>query len=99
MDKSIKQVSDDVPNGASDTPAAALPKKRNFLRKMWVLALCLSVAGWLTTALLMDRTSWIGADGVLHEPLFGLIPISFFFLFVAIVLGILDATLRLRKRL
>ena len=87
----------DAKNGASDACSTASSGKRKFLRLAWVLALCMSIAGWATLVLFLDKTSWIDADGFLHEPLFGLIPISYFFLFVAIVLAVLDIALKLRK--
>lgn len=99
MNKNDRPISarTDTINGTSDTSHAALSGKRKILRLTWVLALCLSIAGGVTVSLFLDKTTWIDADGVLHEPLLGLIPISFFFLFVAIVLAVFDMALKLRK--
>ena len=98
MENSSKNIPANAPVEAGGTRSATSPRKRNFLRPAWILASCLSIVGWLTLALFSDKTSWIDADGVLHEPLFGLIPISFFFLLVAVVLAVLDTVSRLRKR-
>jgi hypothetical protein len=62
------------------------------------MALCLFIAGGSVT-LFLNKTSWIDSDGFLHEPLFGLIPISYFFLLMAIVLALLDMAHMLKKRL
>lgn len=98
LENSNKKISTNAPNEASGTRSAASPGEKAFLRPAWILALCLSIASWTTLALFSDKASWIDTDGTLYEPLFGLIPISFFFLFVAIVLALLDVASRLRKR-
>jgi hypothetical protein len=99
MNKGNQQISGrtDAQNGASDTGSTASSGKRKFLRLAWALALCMSIAGWATVVLFLDKTTWIDTDGFLHEPLFGLIPINYFFLFVAIVLALLDMALTLRN--
>ena len=85
--------------GRTDAKQGASGKhsQRNFLRLAWVLALCMSIAGWVTVVLFLEKTSWIDIDGFLHEPLFWLIPTSYLFLFVAIVLAISDMALKLKK--
>lgn len=100
MNKSNQQipVCVDTTNGVSDTRNSALSGKRKFLRLTWVVALCLSIAGLITLSLFSDKTTWIDSNGFLHEPLFGLIPISFFLFFVAIVLAVLDVALKFWKR-
>ena len=61
------------------------------------LALSLSAAGWVATALFSEATSSLDAKGFLHEPLFWLIPVSYIFLFVAVVLAVLDVVRTLGK--
>lgn len=97
MNKNNQQISGRTndPNGAFDTRTLG---KRNFLRPAWILSLGLSVAGWAVLALFFNKTSSIDRDGFLHEPLFGLIPISYFFLFLGVVLALLDVARKLRKR-
>ncbi|ASX26725.1 DUF3955 domain-containing protein [Candidatus Williamhamiltonella defendens] len=72
-------------------------KNRKFLRLMWFLMLSFSILGWFVYALFSDKTSWVDTDGFLHEPLFGLIPISYFFALVAIMLALFDLALKFRK--
>ena len=100
MNKRKQQIaqSGDVPKTQGFQPRTALPSKRLFLRLAWIFSLCLVAVGWTVLSLFSDRTTWIGSDGFLHEPLFGLIPISYFFLLVAIVLAVFDLVLKLRKR-
>ncbi len=100
MNRGIQQIAvgSDATTRASDQRGTARLGKRNFLRLAWILALCLSMAGWMTSALFLDKTTWIDPEGFLHEPLFGLIPMSYFFLFVAIVLAAFDVARKLRKR-
>lgn len=100
MNKSKHQLSAriDATNGGSDIRNTALFGKRKLLRLAWVLALCLSIAGWITLVLFSDKTTWIDSTGFLHEPLFGLIPLSYFFLLVGLVLAVCDMALKFRKR-
>lgn len=100
MNKSKHQqsVRTDATNGESDKRNTSSFGKRKLLRLAWVLALFLSIAGWITLALFSDKTTWIDSDGFLHEPLFGLIPLSYFFLLVGLVLAVFDMALKLRKR-
>ncbi|ASV34042.1 DUF3955 domain-containing protein [Candidatus Hamiltonella defensa] len=72
-------------------------KNRKFLRLMWFLMLSFSILVWFVHALFSDKTSWVDTDGFLHESLFGLIPISYFFALVAIVLALFDLALKFRK--
>ena len=99
MHKSTHQnaIRTDATHGGRDVRRTAMSGKRKMLRLAWVLALCVSVAGFATLALFSDSTTWIDATGFLHEPLFGLIPISFFFLLVGLALAAIDAVLTLRK--
>lgn len=87
----------DAANGESDRRSTGSFGKRKLLRLAWILAFCLSIAGWITLALFSDKTTWIDSHGFLHEPLFGLIPISYFFLLVGIVLAVVDMAFKLRK--
>ncbi len=87
-----------APDGAGDTRRTALPRIRKILRRAWILALCLVVAGVVTIVLFSNKTTWVDSDGVLHEPLFGLVSISCFFLFLAVVLALLDGALTLWNR-
>ncbi|MEL4073173.1 DUF3955 domain-containing protein [Ochrobactrum sp. GPK 3] len=64
---------------------------------VWIIALSMSIAGWLALAMFHDLTTFIDDDGVLHEPLFALIPISYFVLFIAIILGVTDIAMRLLR--
>lgn len=67
------------------------------MRLAWILALSLSIAGGTTIFLFLEKTTWMDADGFLHEPLFWLIPTSYFFLLLAIVLAVFDVALTRRK--
>ena len=100
MNKSSQQIPicADTINDVSAARNTALSGKRKFLRLTWILALCLSIAGLITLGLFSDKTTWIDSNGFLHEPLFGLIPISFFLFFLAIVLAVLDMALKFWKR-
>ena len=100
MNKSKQQISvrTDAKNAESDTRHTASLGKRKVLRLAWVLALGLSIAGWITLALFSEKTMWVDSNGFLHEPLFAIIPLSFFFLLLGLVLAVLDLALRLRKR-
>jgi hypothetical protein len=69
---------------------------RRALRISWIICLGFSLAGWVVLAIF--GTSEVGADGVLHEPLFGLIPISSFLMLIAIVLALGDLILSWRKK-
>lgn len=92
MHKMKKQVSGHVSDQhkVSDTHRPALSGKRKFLRRAWIVILGLSMVGWVTLTFFSEKTTWIDADGVLHEPLFGLIPMSYLCLFVGAVLALLD---------
>jgi len=63
----------------------------------WVGALCLSVVGAIVLGLFLKQTTWLDANGFVHEPLFGLIPLSYLFLLLAIVLGLTDGVLTLKR--
>lgn len=86
------------PDGANSTGDKISTSKTKIgrLRLVWMLTLCLSITGWVI--LVLFGTSEVDDNGVLHEPLFGLIPISYFLLFVAILLAVVDTILRFRKR-
>jgi hypothetical protein len=59
MNKSNQQISvrTDATNGESDICNTASSGKRKILRLAWVLALCLSIVGWITLALFSDKTT------------------------------------------
>lgn len=101
MNKENQQINgrDDEPNAASNVRTSASSGKRKFLRLAWFIALCLFSAAGVSVTLFLDKTSWVDSDGFLYEPLFALIPISYFFLLGAIVLALLDVVLMLKKRL
>lgn len=61
---------------------------RHAIRFCWILAFFLSITGW--AIFVIFETSEVDAHGVLHEPLFPLIPISSFLLLLAIVLAVID---------
>ena len=96
MKKERQQISPrtSAPNGASNTRWFGRKKQ---LRSAWALALCLSVAGWVILFLLPYEPTWMDTDGFLHEPLFWLIPISYFFLFVSILLACVELALKFRN--
>ena len=100
MNKRKQQIAqpDDAKKIQSDQPTTALSGKRFFLRLVWVLALCLFAVIWTVLGLFPDKTSWIDSDGLVHEPLIGLIPLSFFFLVLGLVLAVFDMALKSGKR-
>lgn len=61
---------------------------RGALRVCWTLALGLAIAGWAIGGFF--GTSEVDVQGVLHEPFFPLIPISFLLLLVAIAMALCD---------
>lgn len=87
----------DVTHSESGAHSIVLSGKRKVLRLTWILALCLSIAGWVALGLFSDKTTWIDSNGFLHEPLFALIPISYFCLFIGVILFVFDAILKFRK--
>ena len=68
------------------------------LRFMWIVALFLSLAGWALLALFHASSTYVDAQGVVHEPLFGLIPISWFLLLAAIGFAVCDLVCAWRAR-
>lgn len=101
MNKMKTQVSGNAndQNKVSDAHRAVLSGKRKFLRLAWIVMLSLSVICGAIVIVFLDKTTWVDADGVLHEPLFGLIPISFFCFFVGAVLALLDGIItRIKHR-
>ncbi|MEB0215675.1 MULTISPECIES: DUF3955 domain-containing protein [unclassified Undibacterium] len=84
-------------NETYQLPSATRSGKRKILRWAWVSCLCLFIIGMTILGLFAEKTTWIDANGRLHEPLFGLVPTSFFFLSVALLLAILDFALRFIK--
>ena len=98
--KEIKPISSHATalNNKNQIDGTLLSKNRKILRWVWIVASCLSVVGATVVGLLFNETSWLDADGSLHEPLFGLIPVSYLFFFLAILLGLADAALTLRTR-
>ena len=68
------------------------------LRFAWLATFCLATLGLLTLVLFHEETTWIDNNGFLHEPLFGLVPLSLFFGFAAIVLAIIDAVIAIKTR-
>lgn len=68
------------------------------LRLIWMVALFFSLAGWTLLALFHASSTYVDAQGVLHEPLFGLIPISWFLLLAAMVFGLCDLACGWRAR-
>lgn len=49
---------------------------RKCLRLFWRLSLCLSIAGGAIVGLFLDKTSWVDGSGILHESLWGLVPLA-----------------------
>lgn len=68
------------------------------LRFMWMVALFFSLAAWTLLALFHASSTYVDEQGMLHEPLFGLIPISWFLLLTAIVFGLCDLVCAWRAR-
>jgi len=101
MNKENQQIycRDDEPNAINNVRTTASSTKRKCLRLAWVMALCLFLASGVSVTLFSNKTSSVDSDGFLHEPLFLLVPISYCFLLVSIVLGLLDMVLVLKKRL
>jgi len=66
------------------------PQPSKALRKIWIFTLCLSLSGWIAFALFHAATTAMDANGFIHEPLFGLIPVSFVFLLITAVLASFD---------
>lgn len=81
----------------SPPPGHKLSRRRKLLRTFWVLSLCLFIAGFIAVVLFADSTSRIDASGLLYEPLFWLIPVSYFFLFSAVILAVFDLALNFTK--
>ncbi len=100
MNKMKKQASGHASdqNKVSDTHCAVLSGKRKFLRLAWVVMLSLSVICGAIVLVFSNKTTWVGDDGVLHEPLFGLMPISALCFFVGAVLALLDGIITCIKR-
>lgn len=87
-----------APDGAGRLPSTPAKRRSGMprLRSLWLLTLCLSIACW--AALALFGSSRIDTHGILHEPLFGLIPVGFSLLFIALVLVLLDLALSLGRR-
>lgn len=66
---------------------------RKCLRLSWRLSLCLFITGGAIVYLFLDKTSRVDDNGILHEPLWGLVPLSVFFMSVAAVLALFDLML------
>lgn len=99
MNKRKQQILDHASgqNKTSDTHRAALSGKRKFLRIAWIVMLVLSMVGWTIVVLFLNKTSWIDDNGFVHEPLFGLMPLSVFCFIIGAVLALLDGILMLIK--
>lgn len=67
-----------------------------WLRRLWLLTLVLAVACAVASALFGGAE--VDASGMLHEPLFGLIPIGFALLLIALLLAIVGGVLNLAAR-
>lgn len=71
-------------------------RARRAIRCCWILSLVLSLTGWAILGLF--ATSEVDAKGVLHEPLFPLIPISSALLLLAAVVALVDLVAGFRWR-
>ena len=79
-------------NTVGDRALISSRSGKKALRAVWISALCLAVACWAILG--MFGVSWIDEPGILHEPLFGLIPISFALLGAAILLAAADILIK-----
>jgi hypothetical protein len=67
----------------------------------WVafISFCLSAAGWVILSRYSDETTWLAIDGTLHEPLFWIIPVSFFLLFISLFLFFTELLMVIFKKI
>lgn len=79
-----------------DSPDLQFPNRsrvsglRRILRRTRLAALVIALLMWGGVAVLLDKNTWIDEHGLVHEPLFGLIPLGWFFGFLAVVLAVVD---------